>query len=389
MDRKIRQRVGTIPAIISRLTACFDDAILGATGYATGSSANLLPNHLVDSVQNDDVKMMTSRRSTMSDVAKRAGVSKTTVSHVINNTRVVEPETRARVIAAVHELDYRPNEVARSLSTNRTGTIGMVISDARNHFFGELLVGAEEILRPNKFGLIVCNTDEVLDRESDYLDLLLGQRVEGIIAAATSQQWVGLAKAEARDTPIVFVDRAFADMNGLYVGADNRGGALMGTRYLLERNYTRIGLLSGLQRLSTMRARKAGYCTALEEAGIPLRQGWIMESRLSIEAGKEAALKMLTSDRPDALFVNNNLLVLGTLLALKELGLCCPDDIAIVAFDDHPWAAVCDPPLTVVRQPSREMGRRAAQMLCALISGQPVEQRRTVLECELIIRNSA
>jgi len=326
---------------------------------------------------------------TISDVAYRAFVSKTTVSHVVNGTRYVEEGTKQRVLEAIAELGYRPNRVARSLTTKRTGAIGMIVSDASNQFFGDMLRGVEEALRPANYALIVCNTDEALEREDHYLNLLLGQRVEGIIAAATSQKWAVLAQAEASHTPIVFVDRRFEGLDGPYVGADNVGGAYQGVCHLIRCGYREIGILAGFQRLSAMRERLQGYQGALGDAGIELNDEWLITSELSIEAGRAATQRILSlPHRPRALFVNNNLLSLGALLEIKAMGLRCPQEIALVGFDDHPWAAVCDPPLTVVRQPSRAIGSKAAEMLCTLIGGEAVEPPSVEMACELVVRQS-
>ncbi|HXF60176.1 MAG TPA: LacI family DNA-binding transcriptional regulator [Caldilineaceae bacterium] len=332
---------------------------------------------------------MQQKRPTIGDVARLAEVSRSTVSHVLNNTRFVEQETRQRVMDGVGRLGYRPNFVARSLTTKRTGIVGMIVSDASNIFFSEMLRGVEDVLQPAQYSLTVCNTDEVLEREAHYLDLLLRHRVDGIIAAATSQRWSALQEAEVQHTPIVFVDRRFSDLDGFYVGADNTGGAYLGTKYLIERGYRRIGILAGFQRLSTMRERLLGFRQAMAEAGLPVREEWVAHSALSIEGGKQALGRLLSlADAPEAIFVNNNLLTLGALLCLRESNLRCPEDLALVCFDDHPWAAVADPPLTVVRQPARELGRVAAQVLYDCMVGQPPAQRTHVLNCELVIRQS-
>jgi len=329
------------------------------------------------------------RRPTINDVAKRAGVSKTTVSHVINNTRFVEEETRQRVLQAIAELGYRPSTVARSLTTNRTETIGVIVSDASNYFFGEVLLGIEDVLRPANYGLIVCNTAEILEREAHYLDLLLRQRVDGIIAAATSQRWDILAQAEVQHMPVVFMDRSFEGLGGPFVGVDNKRGAYLGVRHLIECGHRQIGILAGFQRLSTMRERLAGFRQALQEHDIPLPEKWVVTSPLSIEAGREAMRQILSlPERPTAVFLNNNLLSLGALLAIKELGLRCAEDIALVGFDDHPWAAVSGPPLTVVRQPAQQLGQIAAQMLLDLINGEQPPESRVILDCEVISRQS-
>lgn len=329
------------------------------------------------------------RRPTMDDVARQAGVSKTTVSHVINNTRFVEEATRQRVLQAVAELGYRPSAVARSLTTNRTQTIGVIVSDASNHFFAEVLQGIEDVLRPVNYALITCNTAEVLEREAHYLDLLMRQRVDGIIAAATSQPWDILTDFESEHMPVVFVDRTFEGLDGSFVGVDNQGGAYQGTTCLIECGYRQIGILAGFQRLSTMRERLAGFRQALQDHGISLPEEWVVTSPLSIEAGCQTMQKLLTlPERPRAVFASNNLLSLGALLAIQELGLRCPEDIALVGFDDHPWAAVSDPPLTVVRQPARQLGQKAAEILLALINGEEPPEPRVLLECELVSRQS-
>jgi DNA-binding LacI/PurR family transcriptional regulator len=325
----------------------------------------------------------------MRDVAERAGVSTTTVSHVINETRFVEEETKQRVLQAIAELNYRPSAIARSLTTSRTQTVGVIVSDSSNYFFAEVLRGIEDVLRPESYALLVCNTAEILERESHYLDLLLRQQVDGIIAAATSQRWDVLTEFEMQHTPIVFVDRAFEGLAGPFVGVDNRRGAYLGTTYLIECGHRRIGILAGFQRLSTMRERLAGFKHALGEHGIPLREEWIVESPLSVEAGQRAMRSLLAlPERPTAVFLNNNLLSLGALLAMMELGVDCPEDMSVVGFDDHPWAAVSDPPLTVVRQPTERIGQTAAEILLGLLKGEQTDETSAWLECELVERQS-
>ena len=326
---------------------------------------------------------------TIMDVANKAFVSKATVSHVLNGTRFVEPDTRLRVEQAIAELGYSPNALARSLTTNRTGTIGIVVSDASNYFFGELLRGAEDYLRPSNFASIICNTDEILEHEEHYLNLLLRQRVEGIIAAATSQKWSILQEAEHRHVPIVFVDRLFAGMHGPYVGANNAQGARLAAQHLIDSGHRKIGIIAGFQRLSSMQERMEGFKQALAQNAVPLPCEWVVPSTLSIEAGRTSAHQVLSlPDRPSALFVSNNFLMLGVLQAVKEMGLRCPEDISLVGFDDHPWASVCAPPLSVVGQPAREIGRTAAEMLHALINGTPVANQFLQLPCELVLRGS-
>ncbi len=327
--------------------------------------------------------------ATIQDVAAKAGVSKTTVSHVINATRFVRPATRQKVLQAVEETGYRPSSVARSLTTKRTQTIGVIVSDITNVFFGEILRGIEEIAREANYSFVVCNTDEILEREEQYIDILIRQRVDGIIAAAASDRWDALMRAKALHVPIILLDRRYGEVDFPFVGVKNQEGACLGASHLVEAGYTRIGILSGFQRLSTMRDRLAGFLSVMEANGIRVPKEWIVDSPLSIEAGYEAARQILSpSTRPQALFINNNLLSLGTLLALHDLKLRCPEDVALVGFDDHPWAAVSNPPLTVVRQPVRRLGREAAALLMEYIQNDGDDHQVIELDCDLVFRQS-
>lgn len=329
------------------------------------------------------------RRTTIGQVASLAAVSKTTVSHVVNNTRLVSEPTKKRVLKAIAELGYRPSAAARSLTTKKSGVVGVIISDARNQFFGELLRGIEEGFGTVGYGLMVCNTDELLKRERLYLDLLLRQQVDGIIVAAASRDWAVLNTARSYHLPIVFVDRRFPQMPGPLVGVDNEGGAYLGTRHLLDAGHRSIGLIAGFSRLSTMRERAAGFRRAVRENGIGVPKDWIANCPLTVEAGRSAVRQVLSaSPRPTAVFINNNLLSLGALLALKDLGLRCPDDVALVGFDDHPWASVSAPPLTVVDQPVHELGRTAARTLSQLMRGRDNVPPETTLPCTLVVRES-
>ena len=330
------------------------------------------------------------KRATMKDVAQLAGVSKSTVSHVINETRFVETDTRAGVLKAIEELGYRPSAAARSLTTNRTGTIGVIVSDIANPFFGEVLRGIEDIMGPADYGLILCNTDEALEREAHYLNLLLRQRVDGIIAAATSHKWEALEQASIQNMPLVFLDRTFHGIKDYpFVGVDNQRGAYIGTKHLIEGGTRRLGIVAGFQRLSTMRDRLAGFRQALEEYNLSLPDEWVAVSRLNAEEGRKATIKILSlPHRPDGLFISNNYLSLGALIALQDLGLCCPDDVSLVGFDDPSWAAVSCPPLTVVRQPNTRLGQTAAQILLDLIDDKQITEPQIMLDCELVVRQS-
>ena len=313
-------------------------------------------------------------------------MSNSTVSHVLNDTRFVKEETKKRVLHAIATLGYSPSVAARSLTTNRTQIIGVLIPNARNIFFGEILRGIEEVLRPANYGIVVCNTDEILEREANYLDLLLRLRVDGILATAATLKWHVLTHAY---TPVVFLDRSFEGMDGPFVGIDNKLAAYQATSHFIENGHRKIGLLLGYEQLSTARERLAGFRRALQEHDIPLREEWIIPSVFSIEAGYKATRQILSlPERPTALLLNNNFLSVAALSALKDLNLHCPEDMSLIGFDDHPWAAVSNPPLTVVRQPTVQLGQIAAQTLLNMINDQPPPEPRIILKAELIVRQS-
>lgn len=327
---------------------------------------------------------------TIIDVAKEANVSIKTVSRVLNDEQYVKDSTREAILVAIESLGYRPNKVARSLSRSRTETIGIVVSNIANNFIGQVIRGIEDITRETNYSFIVCNTDEQLEQENNYLDLLLRHRVDGIIAAAASQKWEALGEAEKQSTPIVFLDRRFEGMEGSYVGVDNVDGAYKGTSHLIECGHKKIGVISGHSRLSSMRGRITGYRRAMSDNSLPINPEWIVESNLQVDEARQAARKILSlPDPPSALFANTNILALGALLALKDLDLRCPSDVAIVGFDDHPWAEVCDPPLTVICQPAREIGQTAAKILLGLVDGETSIITQIRLRSELIIRQSS
>jgi LacI family transcriptional regulator len=325
----------------------------------------------------------------MRDVALRAGVSKATVSHVINATRFVEEPTRQRVLDAIAELGYRPSSAARSLTTNQTYTVGVLISDASNNFYAEVLLGIEAVLQPAGYGLIVCNTAETRELELGALDLLLSQRVDGLMVAGATGHWNPLQRAEAEQLPLVFVDREFEGLQGPFVGIDNELAAYLGARHLIEAGHTRLGLVLGYTPASAMRGRIAGFRRAAGECSLAVPEEWVMQCQSQVDAARAAVQRLFARpDHPTALLVTNNVMMLGVLRGLKALGLHCPQDVSLVGFDDHPWWEMTAPPLTAVRQPSRRLGREAGELLLAIMRGEAAAERRIILPCELIRRES-
>lgn len=304
--------------------------------------------------------------ATIRDVAKRAKVSVATVSHVMNDSRFVKPETKARVLAAISELNYRRDGIARSLRRSRTGTIGVVISDITNPFFSDLVKGIEQTVHDlkDKINVILCNTEEDIERELVYLHVLQEKRIDGLILAPAGGNAAYLTSLADRAFPLVFVDRALDNVAADSVLVDNIESSEKMVSLLIERGHKRIAVFAAELTANSIADRVVGYWRALESAAIPKRQGMVFSSPSSIEAAHEIAREFLiTGPRPDAVFCTNNFMTLGLVRALHELGLECPADVAVASFDDFPWAESFRPQIAAVAQPSFDMGREAARML--------------------------
>lgn len=348
-------------------------------------------------------------RVSIKDVAKQAGVSTATVSHVINQTRFVRDETRQKVLEAIEALNYQPSSIARGLATNSTQTIGLVVSDITNPFFTAVARGVEDEINQHGYHTIFCNTDEDPSREDEYLRLLSARQIDGLIIAPTGVWSERLVRIADTDVPIVMLDRHIPEFEAPLVCVDNEAGAYQAIRHLIDLGHRRIAVLMGLITISTLRDRLAGYKRALDEAKIPIDENLIVQadpryfsnqlslSQLSaplltnnqMTPTAYSALQQLLdlADRPTAIFVTNNQMTLGTLYALKERNLSCPADISLISFDDHDWASLFSPPLTVVRQPTYQLGKTAATLLMKMISHQEFETPAP-LPVELIIRES-
>ena len=330
--------------------------------------------------------------ATIRDVAKRAGVSVATVSHVINGTRKVAPETAERVHRAMEELDYHPNAVARSLRTRKTQVIGVVVSDITNPFFATLVRGAEDAALEAGYSIVVCNSDETIEKENRYVQVLRRRRVDGMLLAPVGGgENPAIWKLARQGVPFVFVDRRAPGVEADAVLSDNVGGAYLATKHLIERGHERIGIVLGIPGATTTEERLAGYRRALEEAGIPLAEELVVWGGYRVEGGRRATAELLSlTPPPTAIFSTNNLMTVGTLQELFARGVRIPDQIAVVGFDDLEWAEMANPPLTAVAQRPHEIGHRAVRLLLERLSTEeflpPREERVSV---DLKVRGSA
>lgn len=326
---------------------------------------------------------------TIKDVARRAGVAPITASRVINNSGYVSAETRRRVEAAIEELGYVPNRVARSLRSKRTQTLALVLTDITNPFWTTVARGVEDAARMGGFSVILGNTDESEPREYEYIQVLLQKQVDGFLLVPARHGARSVALIQRQKVPLVVLDRT-VEANVDTVRSDSVGGARALTRHLISLGHRRIAMLTGPREVSTAVDRALGYRQALEEAGIPVTGELMRFGPYTQQGGYAMTLSILSlSSRPTAIFAGNNFIAVGALRALREAGLQVPEDMSLVAFDDLPPSFVVEPFLTVAAQRAYEMGQVATQLLLTRLAEQePGQPQEIVLSTELIVRRS-
>ena len=327
--------------------------------------------------------------ATIREVAESAGVSYATVSHVINNTRVVSQGTRERVLAAMAALNYRPNALARSLRQGKTNTMGLVLPDSANPFFAEISRSIEDAAFKKGYSVFLCNTELDTQRELFYVDVLSKKQVDGIIFVAAGDQADSLDFLLRQNMPVVMIDRDLPNVEVDAVLTDHQLGGFLATRHLIELGHKRIACIAGPSSITPSAQRMTGYRQALEQAGLPYDEGLIIRGDYHARSGMEvthAILKLVP--RPTAIFALNDLMALGALRAAAEAGYAVPRELAVVGYDDLELAQFTTPPLTTIAQPKREIGAQAVNLLVERISRRSLSPNRLILAPELIVRRS-
>jgi LacI family transcriptional regulator len=328
---------------------------------------------------------------TLADIARRARVSPITASRALRGSSPVAQATRERVLAAATELGYAPNLLARGLVQNRTSTVGVVIHELANPFFAPMVSAIETVAAKRGFLVVIGESGRDEEGERRYVERFQQLRIGGIIITPVTPRVGHLAAARAGGTPVVVMARRWED--GDYVTADNLEGGRLVARHLLERGHRRIGLVCPEDPGNTaMHDRVLGFREVLASAGIIVPDRWdVRTHRTWIEDGMEAADRLLAiSDRPSALFVTADRKAMGLVHRLLERGLRVPDDIAVAGYDDIPFAACTQVPLTTVAIPMRRMGELSAEILFDRLDGSgPKEHRQVLLLPELVIRGSS
>lgn len=332
------------------------------------------------------------------DVAEKAGVSITTVSHVINKTRYVSDDLCTRVFNAMEALNYRPNTLARSLRSGRSRTIGLVIPDISNLFFAEISRKIEDKGFEYGYSVILCNTDDNQDKEKSYIDVLLEKQVDGIIFISVGAANESIYKPIDVDIPIVVADRDIPNSQSDVVLIDNQKGGYDATKYLISLNHHRIACITGPSLWTPSANRVKGFKQALAEAGIPCDESLIQTGNFRYESGESCMDNLLDNPNPPtAVFVCNDMMALGAIRSIRENGKKVPEQISLVGFDNIPLSKTAYPSLTTMAQPIGEMAKIAVDLLIERIqikqhlkrSHDPVpEFKRVVLEAQLIERES-
>jgi LacI family transcriptional regulator, galactose operon repressor len=302
------------------------------------------------------------------DIAARSGVSQATVSRVINNKPNVREETRCRVLKAVEELGYVPNAGARSLVTQRTTKIGLIVSDIVNPFYPELVESVEELARDSGYAVLLCNTQRDASKDQVYARFLIEQRAAGVIFTSVTPESQAPMQFLQAGIPFVFMNRYRRDLAVPSVLSDNVSGAYRMTDYLVELGHSRIAFIRGLPDTTTSQDREAGYRRCLNDQGLAVDQALLAQGDYTRHAAYQAALRLLQlSAPPTAIFCANDYMAFGALDAACEAGLQVPEDVSVVGFDNIELSSLRAISLTTVEQPLAEMARRAMEMLLTLI----------------------
>ncbi|PNH87724.1 LacI family transcriptional regulator [Vibrio diazotrophicus] len=328
--------------------------------------------------------------ATIKDVARLAGVSTTTVSHVINKTRFVAEATQEKVLEAVKELNYAPSAVARSLKCNTTRTIGMLVTQSTNLFFSEVIDGVESYCYRQGYTLILCNTGGIYEKQRDYIRMLAEKRVDGILVMCSdlTQELSEMLESHA-DIPKVIMDWGPEASKADKIIDNSELGGYLATKYLIDRGHKDIACLSGHLNKLACQERIAGFRRAMVEANLEVNDNWILEGNFECDTAVLAADKIIAMDKmPTAVFCFNDTMALGLMSRLQQKGVRVPDDISVIGYDNIELAEYFSPPLTTIHQPKRRVGKNAFEILLERIKDKEHERRIFEMHPEIVERDT-
>lgn len=336
-------------------------------------------------------------QATIKDIAKELNVSLSTVSRALKNYPGISDETKRRVKELADKLNYRPNAVALSLRKSKSFTIGVIIPEVVHFFFSTVISGIEEVAFANGYNVILCQTNEKLNREQSSIETMLSNQIDGLLVSFSREttDFQHFQKLLDLEFPIVFFDRLPNLENTVNVTVNDYQGAYDAVNHLLLQGYKKIVHLSGPQNLTISKKRKEGYINALKNAGIEPDPNWIIECPYGTEKESfdiTSELFKNTEIRPDAIFAHHDIVAAGAMMALRNLGLKIPEDVGVVGYSNWQFSSMIDPPLSTVSQPGFKIGEESSKLLLEMVNrkkGQPWEPKDVVLDTELLIRKSS
>jgi LacI family transcriptional regulator len=302
--------------------------------------------------------------ATIYDVAKRAGVSTATVSAVVNGTTHVSPELTQRVQAAVKALDYTVNELARGVKISATRTVGMLIPDIASPFYARVVRGVEDVLRRERYSLLLGNTYNDVAEQSRYLSVFRAKQADGLLLFVAAGEAEDVRRLVAQKKPVVFVGREPRGFKADTVVADNAEGTSLAIERLIRRGHRHVGLVTGHLSLSTGADRVTGWRRTLRKHRLTADERYVVAGEWTVESGQAAAAQLLALDpAPTAIFAGNFLMMIGVLRAIRARGLASPGDVEVMSSDDSEWLDVFEPRISTVEQPSYALGTQSAELL--------------------------
>ena len=322
------------------------------------------------------------------DVADAAGVSTATVSRVLANKPYVRKEVKTRVLDVVRELNYRPNRVARSLRSRKSTIIGLIVSDIENPFFQQVSRAVEDAANERGYSVMLCNNDEDPDKEQRYLHLIRDENLAGVVLSPTRQTADNFSTTSELNIPMVVIDRRVSNISVDNILIDNVEAAHILATHLIEHGYRRIGAIFGTGS-TTGRERREGFVSALKDKDIKPPSDLIKYANPREEDGFKTTMKLLQlPEPPEAILTSNSLLAAGALGALRESKITIPEEIAFASFDETTWSRLIVPAITVIEQPTYEIGRTATELLIKRIDDPTRSPRKVILKAKLNIRQS-
>ena len=330
------------------------------------------------------------KRVVIKDVAREAGVSINTVSRALNDKPDIRSETKEKVLEAAVRLGYRPNRLAKGLRSNKTGTIGVIVTDIANPFFGAVVKGVEKAARERDYSVILQDTDEDYEREREAIQVMLSEQVDGILLTPVQTRTEAIEQLKESAFPFVLLGRHFDDIETDYVVTDDVQGGFLATEHLIKQGHERIAFINGPLYISSAKERFRGYRKALDRYEIELDEALVSAGAITMEDGYRAT-KALLGRRPrsTAIFAYSDFVAFGVMRAVRETGLRIPEDVAVVGYDDVEFSSCLEVPLTTVRIPKKELGEEAAKLLNGEVRGKRgLHYEAKKLEIELVVRQS-